>query len=71
MLSKDRSVILVEHVEFTPAFSMMFVALFGTTISPYLFFWQTLEEAEEDVAKNKINEIGEGKPYTSPSAKLE
>jgi Mn2+/Fe2+ NRAMP family transporter len=42
---------------------MMFVALFGTTISPYLFFWQTSEEAEEDVAKNKIKEIGEGKPH--------
>ncbi|MDO8639920.1 MAG: divalent metal cation transporter [Nitrosarchaeum sp.] len=54
---------IIPHVEFTPAFSMMFVALFGTTISPYLFFWQTSEEAEEDVAKNKINEIGEGKPH--------
>ena len=54
---------IIPHVEFTPAFSMMFVALFGTTISPYLFFWQTSEEAEEDIAKNKINEIGEGKPH--------
>src|SRR3989338_246013 len=54
---------IIPHVEFTPAFSMMFVALFGTTISPYLFFWQTSEEAEEDVAKNKIKEIGEGKPH--------
>jgi Mn2+/Fe2+ NRAMP family transporter len=43
---------------------MLFVAIFGTTISPYLFFWQTSEEAEEDVAKNKIKEIGEGKPIT-------
>jgi Mn2+/Fe2+ NRAMP family transporter len=42
---------------------MMFVALFGTTISPYLFFWQTSEEAEEDVSKNKIKEIGEGNPH--------
>jgi len=54
---------IIPHVEFTPAFAMMFVALFGTTISPYLFFWQTSEEAEEDVAKNKIKEIGEGKPH--------
>ncbi|MCE9617002.1 MAG: divalent metal cation transporter [Nitrosarchaeum sp.] len=54
---------IIPHVEFTPEFSMMFVALFGTTISPYLFFWQTSEEAEEDVAKNKIKEIGEGKPH--------
>jgi NRAMP (natural resistance-associated macrophage protein)-like metal ion transporter len=54
---------IIPHVEYTPAFSMMFVALFGTTISPYLFFWQTSEEAEEDVSKNKIKEIGEGKPH--------
>lgn len=53
---------VVPHVEFTPVFAMLFVALFGTTISPYLFFWQSSEEAEEDVAKNKIKEIGEGIP---------
>jgi hypothetical protein len=35
----------------------MFVAIFGTSISPYLFFWQASEEAEEDVAKHKIKEI--------------
>ena len=28
---------------------MMFVAMFGTAISPYLFFWQASEEAEEEV----------------------
>jgi NRAMP (natural resistance-associated macrophage protein)-like metal ion transporter len=53
---------IIPHVEFTPPFVMLFVAIFGTTISPYLFFWQTSEEAEEDVAKNKIKEIGEGTP---------
>lgn len=53
---------IIPHVEFTPSFVMLFVAIFGTTISPYLFFWQTSEEAEEDVAKNKIKEIGEGTP---------
>ena len=55
---------IIPHVEFTPSFVMLFVAIFGTTISPYLFFWQTSEEAEEDVAKNKIKEIGEGTPKT-------
>lgn len=53
---------VIPHIEFTPAFAMIFVAIFGTTISPYLFFWQASEEAEEDVAKNKIKDIGEGKP---------
>jgi NRAMP (natural resistance-associated macrophage protein)-like metal ion transporter len=56
------SAILIPHIEFTPAFAMMFVAIIGTTISPYLFFWQASEEAEEDVAKNKIKEIGKGNP---------
>lgn len=38
---------------FVPSFSMSretlaaLIALFGTTISPYLFFWQTSEEVEE------------------------
>jgi NRAMP (natural resistance-associated macrophage protein)-like metal ion transporter len=53
---------VIPHVEFTPAFAMIFVAILGTTISPYLFFWQASEEAEEDVSKNRINEIGKGKP---------
>src|ERR687883_372788 len=48
-----------------PAFAMMFVAMFGTAISPYLFFWQASEEAEEEVEKHKIKEIGKGKPKIS------
>jgi len=48
----------VPHIEFNSQFAMMFVAVFGTTISPYLFFWQASEEAEEDVAKHKIKEVG-------------
>ena len=47
----------VPHIEFNSQFAMMFVAIFGTTISPYLFFWQASEEAEEDVAKHKIKEV--------------
>ena len=31
----------------TPAFWMMIVAILGTTISPYLFFWQASQEVEE------------------------
>src|ERR687888_295672 len=57
-LNQILAAILIPHIEFTPAFAMMFVAIFGTTISPYLFFWQASEEAEEDVAKHKIKEIG-------------
>jgi Mn2+/Fe2+ NRAMP family transporter len=56
---------VIPHVEFTEDYAMMFVAIFGTTISPYLFFWQASEESEEDVAKRKIKEIGHGKPKIS------
>ncbi len=32
----------------------MICAILGTTISPYLFFWQTAQEVEEDILKGKI-----------------
>jgi NRAMP (natural resistance-associated macrophage protein)-like metal ion transporter len=56
---------VVPHIEFTSDFAMLFVAIVGTTISPYLFFWQTSHEAEEDVAKKKIKDIGKGNPNVS------
>jgi Mn2+/Fe2+ NRAMP family transporter len=56
---------LIPHIEFSPEFAMMFVAIFGTTISPYLFFWQTSEEAEEEVKKKKIPDINVGTPQVS------
>jgi Mn2+/Fe2+ NRAMP family transporter len=39
--------VLVPHVEWTTAFATGFVAILGTTISPYLFFWQASQEVEE------------------------
>ena len=50
---------IIPHIEFTPAFAMMFVAILGTTITPYVFFWQASQEAEENVVKGKIKEISE------------
>jgi Mn2+/Fe2+ NRAMP family transporter len=50
------SATLIPHIEFNSEFVMMFVAIFGTTISPYLFFWQTSEEVEEVVQSGKIKE---------------
>ncbi len=41
---------LVPHIQFTSAYLTLVVALIGTTISPYLFFWQASEEVEEDEA---------------------
>ncbi len=39
--------LLVPHFTFEKATIAALIALFGTTISPYLFFWQTSEEVEE------------------------
>ena len=57
---------IIPSITFSSDYAIMFVAVIGTTISPYLLFWQTSEEAEEDVAKHRIKEIGEGKPKVSP-----
>ncbi len=37
----------------------IFVGMLGTTISPYLFFWDTSEQVEEEVAKHNMAKIGE------------
>jgi Mn2+/Fe2+ NRAMP family transporter len=39
------------HVPSQPGGWATVVAILGTTISPYLFFWQTAEEVEEEKAK--------------------
>lgn len=39
--------ILVPHFTFDRDHAMALVAIFGTTISPYLFFWQAGQEVEE------------------------
>jgi len=38
---------LLPHIAFTKASLTAIVAILGTTISPYLFFWQASEEVEE------------------------
>jgi Mn2+/Fe2+ NRAMP family transporter len=38
----------VPHVEMSREFVSLLVAIFGTTISPYLFFWQAAQEVEEE-----------------------
>ncbi len=58
---------VIPHIEFTSAFAMMFVAILGTTITPYVFFWQASQEAEENVAKGKIREISENNKADSGS----
>ncbi|MEY9952348.1 Nramp family divalent metal transporter [Leifsonia sp. EB34] len=35
------------HLQFTPAYLGLAVGVFGTSISPYMFFWQSQERIEE------------------------
>ncbi len=48
----------IPHLEFNLMYLMTAVAFIGTTISPYLFFWQASEEVEEEIKDGKINEFG-------------
>ncbi len=44
---------LVPQVEWSSAFLATFVGILGTTISPYLFFWQASQEVEDERAQGK------------------
>jgi Mn2+/Fe2+ NRAMP family transporter len=41
------------HVEWSRGFFSVLVAILGTTISPYLFFWQAAQEVEEERAMGR------------------
>lgn len=43
----------VPTFSFDPQFVALLVAILGTTISPYLFFWQTDHEVEEEIAQGR------------------
>jgi len=45
----------------------MLVAILGTTISPYLFFWQASEEVEEEKAAGR-NTLAERRGATTEDA---
>jgi NRAMP (natural resistance-associated macrophage protein)-like metal ion transporter len=40
--------LVIPRIEWTGAYATGFVAILGTTISPYLFFWQAGQEIEEE-----------------------
>ena len=49
--------VLVPHITWSADYFTTIVAIFGTTISPYLFFWQASQEAEDqrvDVTKQPL-----------------
>ena len=49
----------IPHIEFTFAFFFIITGVLGTTISPYMFFWQASQEVEE-IRDKKL--IRDGKP---------
>ena len=53
---------LIPNISMSYDYLLNVVAILGTTISPYLFFWQTGEEVEEEVEFHKIRAMGKGVP---------
>lgn len=45
---------LIPHIELSFAFLFIITGVLGTTISPYMFFWQASEEVEEEKEKHRI-----------------
>lgn len=57
---------LVPRIEFNSSFLYIIVAIFGTTISPYLFFWQTSNVVEDEITDHRLAQRG-GIPKISKS----
>ena len=55
------------HPELTNSAATTIVAIFGTTISPYLFFWQSAQEVEEVDQKPEEHPLVEA-PAEAPAA---
>ena len=53
---------VVPHVEFSFAFFFIITGVLGTTISPYMFFWEASQEVEEDQERHLLTK---GKPLVS------
>ncbi len=51
----------VPHIELNFAFLFIITGVFGTTISPYMFFWEASEEVEEEGEKRIPRENGRPK----------
>jgi NRAMP (natural resistance-associated macrophage protein)-like metal ion transporter len=44
----------IPRIHFTASYITTLVAILGTTISPYMIFWQASQEVEEDIALGRI-----------------
>ena len=52
----------IPYISFNKVYLLNLVAILGTNISPYLFFWQADEEVEEEVEHHAIQGMGRGVP---------
>ncbi|MDB5179003.1 MAG: Natural resistance-associated macrophage protein [Patescibacteria group bacterium] len=59
----------VPHIELNVEFLYIVVAILGTTISPYLFFWQTSEVVEDEIAAHRLAQRGGVPRITKPYLK--
>ncbi len=59
--------VVLPRIEMTGQALTLVVAVFGTTISPYLFFWQSSQEVEEEEADPKAAPLLD-KPAQAPRA---
>jgi NRAMP (natural resistance-associated macrophage protein)-like metal ion transporter len=48
----------IPHIELSFAFLFIITGVFGTTISPYMFFWEASEEVEEEKQEGMIKKDG-------------
>lgn len=55
----------VPNIEFNKDTFVLLCAILGTTISPYLFFWQTSQEVEEQILQGKTT-LHERRTATAP-----
>jgi len=65
--SKIFHMAIVPHMIWSRDYILNVTAMLGTTISPYLFFWQAGEEVEEELLNKKIHAMGKGVPKISNS----
>jgi len=54
---------LVPRIQWSSEYLAAFVGILGTTISPYLFFWQAAQEVEEERAQGRTS-VGQRKGAT-------
>ncbi len=53
---------VIPQFQFSGTYLLNVVAILGTTISPYLFFWQTSQEVEEEIYSGNISDMDSEKP---------